>query len=271
MFYRLKDQWQCGLFSLNDADGKIIDIEKTFQPKPKILLSIVKLGLLGWMIQALVNSLATISYSPPVFWMAFLTNWQGLLNLAYLFCSMLLMVIPRLSQQVDGEPNRKTQMIFVKITWFLYTASINLSLLASLLYWFLEYDPEKALSYKDLMMHGVIFIFVFVDGMIINRIPIRLKQILWVEVVPIMYLLWTIIHLYSGIGNPLSGGEALYEAVDFKATPVFASILVVVLTIIVVPALFIVLYLISSLFKKRYLASFPDDNSGERIMDDEGV
>ena len=87
---------------------------------------------------------------------------------------------------------------------------------------------------------------IIIDGMVINRIPIRLRQLVWVEAVSLFYLLWNIIQQYSCIENPNRDDDdtvALYDSLDFKKNAGAAVILCVLLILIAIPALFILLML----------------------------
>lgn len=44
-----------------------------------------------------------------------------------------------------------------------------------------------------------------VDGFVPNPVPLQFKQFVFFQSFSFLYLLWNIIHAYSGIGNPYDG------------------------------------------------------------------
>ena len=244
---RIKEQLSYGVFELSDAEGRTVDTRRTFKPDPKLFWLVVKLGLLAWVIQAIAFDISATR--TPSFWMAYLTNWAAVLVLIYFVGSLLLAAVIPIAQ------NENTS-IWIKTTWFFYTVSLNLSLLATILFWILVYEPTEPVEYNHVMMHGGTLILVVIDGMVINRIPIRLRQLMWVEAVSLAYLLWNIIQQFTFTKNPNRDDDetvAIYNSVDFRNKPGATVILCVLLLVIAVPVIFIVLMLFSSLFKTRYV------------------
>ena len=271
MWSRIKQQTSYGVFDLSDADGRTVDTRQTFKPDPKLFWLVVKLGLLAWVIQTVAFSILAID--TPSFWIAYLTNWSVVLVLVYFVGSFLMVagVIPISSSQ-NHEQQQQNANIWMKTTWFFYTVSINLSLLSTILFWILVYDPTVPLRYDHVMNHGGTLILIIIDGMVINRIPIRLRQLVWVEAVSLCYLLWNIIQQYSSIENPNRDDDdtvALYDSLDFKKNAGAAVILCVLLILLAIPALFILLMLFSSMFKTRYVRA--DDEDKPRVVFDEEV
>lgn len=277
LFNRIKAEWKLHTFALDDVNGDILDIEKTFTPKPKPILLIVKLGFLGWVIQVIAHDISRTDF--PGYWLAFMTNWQCVFILAYFTCSFLLMTpliqVPLVSQYnndeiasnlVFGSSNaRNFVIIWIKSTWLLYAISLNIGLLATILFWVLVYDANTFYNpYDDIMRHGILFTMVFIDGMVINRIPIRLKQLVWVEAVDVSYVVWLAIHQFASIGNPfVDGRDVLYDSIDFQKSPLFAFVLIFCLAVFAVPLFFTLFMTISSFIKPRSLIHTTDDNVDE--------
>ena len=75
------------------------------------------------------------------------------------------------------------------------------------------------------MKHGVLAIFTTIDVIVINRIPIRLKQIGYVYLFQLTYFLWSIIHFAFDIGTPYGDNDtstdddAIYSVVNWKKRP----------------------------------------------------
>ena len=80
----------------------------------------------------------------------------------------------------------------------------------SLLYWILVFSGGA--SYVDIMLHGVGALLIFFDAIVINRIPLRMKQFLFYEAFSLLYTLWTLVFTYSDLANPYQ--EAGYKDDD---------------------------------------------------------
>ena len=52
-------------------------------------------------------------------------------------------------------------------------------ILICILYWYLEFDGS--IDYVNVMSHGGGILLIIFDGIVVNRIPIRAKQLIFVE------------------------------------------------------------------------------------------
>ena len=153
-----------------------------------------------------------------------------------------------------------TVKLWIRIAMFSFITSINIALMASFLYWLIIFDPNiEELDYERIMSHGILFFMVLFDGMIVNRIPIQLKQIFFVQGLALAYTLWLIIQSFSpSIGNPYSEDyESVYEIVNFNEHPGKSAILCSLCVFIASPSTFFAIFLLSLLFKPRYHHSPP--------------
>jgi len=121
------------------------------------------------------------------------------------------------------------------------------------------FDYESIPLYRQVMSHGITFIFVIIDGLILNRAPIRLKQLLMVIFVPIFYIIWTIIHSFTDIGNPWRTDEdpdtdddALYGVLNWNQRPTQTAINSCVVILFVSPLVFHIFWFLSLVVKPRY-------------------
>jgi hypothetical protein len=254
---RFTAEWRLGMFSLEDTEGKTLDLEKTFKPTPKVAFSCFKLFLLIWIVS--INCITIVRAEPPSFWPALLTNWTATIVTLYFLASFTAMTILPI-QQKEGAT------IWIRMTWVLYSLSLNLSLVVTILFWSLV---GGEIEYTTVMQHGGFLLFVLVDGMLINRIPIRFKQIIWVEVIGISYFLWTIIHASTSIGNPFNNSgnpdiddDALYGVINWKKNAEIAGIVFVGMIVVGVPVLYLLLWLLSLLFKPQHYIT--DDDQARR-------
>jgi hypothetical protein len=259
---RLIAEWRLGMFSLEDTEGNTLDLEKTFKPEPKFAFLFIKMFFLLWIVS--VNCLTIVRSESPGFWPALLGNWTATGVTLYFLASLSVMTIVPISQ-TEGTK------IWIRMTWVLYTLTLNLGLIVTFLFWFLENDGG-AVTYVNVMQHGIFFLFVLIDGMLINRIPIRLKQLLCLEAIGGLYLIWTIIHAVTSVGNPLSNSgnpdnddDALYDVVNWKLRAGIAVILSIILAIFAVPILYLFLWVLSLLFKPRHYVTV--EHHGRRDND----
>lgn len=235
--------WKLNMFSLKNTNGEILNIPKTFQHKPKFLWGVIKLGLLVWTIQIMTSTILGAKSNPT--WLGQLTNWQQVFISAYLTGSFVLQVIPFPATMQQDNGNGKASVL-VRVVLAFYVLSIIFGFIATILFWILVYKPSWIVSYNMIMPHGITFLFVILDGMIINRIPIRLKQFIIVEGVIIAYLLWTVIHGFSF-------DYELYAVVDWRDKPGATAILVLIIALVAVPVAFFLIWFINELVvKPRY-------------------
>jgi len=250
---RLVEEWRLGMYSLEESSGEIIDLEKVFKPCPFRLWGVVKFGLFAWTLEVNIHSIVTHTE----LWMAFLTNWQTLIVLAYISASLLVHVnVLPVSENEKGQVN-----IWTRLTWTLYTVSLSLSLFAAIMFWYLVYTGG-GIDYIMVMPHGGVFVFVLLDGMFINRIPIRLRQLFWLEGLGLLFMLWTLIFAFSGFDNsvrsdedPATDDDALYGVLNWEKRTQGAGILCAIIFFIIFPFLFHCLWLFSLLLNPKYKES----------------
>lgn len=99
-------------------------------------------------------------------------------------------------------------------------------------------------------------ILVLIDGFVLSRIPIRMKQLIFIEVLAILFILWTVIHAYSGIGNPYKDDgsrddDALYESLRWKTNTSGTAILSVLVVFVLSPLVFLLCRALSRLLPRR--------------------
>lgn len=146
----------------------------------------------------------------------------------------------------------------VKITWFLYNLVANSVLIVAMLYWLLDYDPDNKITFNVFSPHGATAVVAVVEGLVVNRIPIRFHH-WWVSVVPfqLVYTGWTILHsVVFDLGNPNHSDEddetnddAIYPALDWVGDAVGATILIAIVVLVLGPLLQLILFSLS--FRSR--------------------
>ncbi|KAL3822566.1 hypothetical protein ACHAXA_007677 [Cyclostephanos tholiformis] len=234
-------------------------VVETFSPHPRILYTGAKISLVAWIVSVVGMSIANTTHKS--FWLAYLTHWVLVISTAYIILSVLSAVYlalhpPARSDNLDGVMG-----VLVKSTWALFAIAAPGQVMVTILYWTLEFDVDDEVTYVNVMTHGIVMLVIMFDGFILSRIPIRMKQFVLFESVAALYILWTIIHDYSGIGNPYADGEtstqnddAIYESIAWKNNIDGAAIICVVALIVANPVIFMACRTLSRLLPRRLCA-----------------
>lgn len=230
----LRNQCELSSFDLNDSNGKFIDIKATFalpstpsngtnnsnnnknnRYQCVFYHGILKTILLCWTMSVVIME---IQVSQTPFWLAYLTTWGLLSTLLCNTFNLFLFVYMRMCKQdyysTGSRRSRSSSTStsstavgwIIIIPWIVSIVTINIGLLIMILYWGLLYSGYK-IYYLDVMKHGVLAIFTTIDVIVINRIPIRLKQIGYVHLFQLTYFLWSIIHFAFDIGTPYGDND----------------------------------------------------------------
>jgi hypothetical protein len=106
------------------------------------------------------------------------------------------------------------------------------------------------------MLHGVGVILILIDGFIINRAPLRMKQFVLYETFAVAYTLWSIIFSYSDLTNPwqeagYQDDDAIYPPLRWKTNTISVIVLCAILFLVVNPAVFLVCRWISRMLPMR--------------------
>jgi len=127
----------------------------------------------------------------------------------------------------------------------------------------LIYDSDTQITYLTLMLHGIVNIFVLVDGLLSNKIPVRMKHVLVVAVLSLCWVFWSVLHDLSSLSNPNLGDsssevgdsaddDAIYSTIRWNHEPLSAAILSFLVIFIVEPLLLSLIWL-CSLRNRRYV------------------
>ena len=154
----------------------------------------------------------------------------------------------------------------IKITWLLYSTTAPLSLAIGMLYWIgiaPGQSPQDSMTYVCIMEHGVIGLTVLIDGVMVGSIPVRAKQYVFLLVVCISYLLWSLVNYILKLGNgewgPAYDDDSLYPVLNWswesrRVAAIVSSFAIIVLC----PVLFWVVWMLS-------IASLESNNNTEDI------
>lgn len=237
----------------------LIDVSKTFCPRPHIPFTAAKAFLTAWVIALMALSIEQTQFES--FWLAYLTHWGWTVTVAYFLFSLGTACYFSKCEHADGGGGK---VVLAKITWSLLAIALPGEVIICLLFWFLEFDGT--VQYVSLMLHGIGILLIAIDGFLINRIPLRMKQFVLFEAFAALYLIWNIVFSFSGIGNPYkeSGAQdddAIYSSMRWKTSTSSAVTIAVLVLLVANPILFLLCRAVSRLFPRRLVAT--ETKSGE--------
>jgi hypothetical protein len=262
----IKEQEEANITStVNVVDNKAcrLDIVETFSPHPRIPYIGAKMSLAAWIVSVMASSIKNATYQS--FWLAYLTHWGLVVTSLYILMSAACAVYLAMRPPVNSGEFEGGVGLLIKSTWALFAIAAPAEVMIAILYWILEF--EGTVGYVGLMVHGIAMVLIMIDGFILSRIPLRMKQFILFESFASIYILWTAIHAYSGIGNPYANGEtptqdddAIYGSIAWKNDNTGTVMLVVVVLIVANPVVFMVCRTLSWLLPRRLCSLTPFSN-----------
>ena len=239
----------CGLpmFSLKDPNGKQLDLERCFKfghIYSAWYISLAKFVLLGICVATYVYGF--LEYQYRHWFMSYVSYWTLLETCIYLVFSFGLSLM------------KQPYMWIINVTWVMLLVVIVKGIVVVLLFWGTEYDWSAGVppTLFKVASHGISWACAIVDGMIINKTPIRLKHYYFVLAFTLLFLIWTIIQGMIPIDNPWTDDEdnteRLYNILDWQNEPVQATIVSVLVCFVALP-LFTTIFWSFSLCYRKYI------------------
>lgn len=220
------------LFTIKETTGKYVDIPASFAPRPKWWMVLFKFVIFVVVAYMLVGEI--IKTSPKAFFFATFDHWALTVTTMYLFMSLVGNITRKASSDPDFASGKYLPTMWHKITWVLFEIAAPSQLLATIAFWAFEYegvDPEIML-----MVHGIVLVLLLMEGLGVNRIPVRINHQWFFLAFIYAFLLWTLIHSYTQIGNPAKFGEiSLYSFLQWNVTPVQAVLSTILILIVIAP------------------------------------
>lgn len=133
---------------------------------------------------------------------------------------------------------------------------------------------DGTVRYVSVMVHGGAAILIMIDAFILSRIPLRMKQFILSELFAILYILWTVVHAYSGLGNPYvdtdedKTDDAIYSTLAWKNNTTTAAIVSLGVVFIANPVIFLFCRALSRILPRR-LCEVSDEQGSAKLHDDE--
>lgn len=251
--------------------ARLLDIEKTFSPSPRLPYIGAKLFLMTWVISVMALSIKNAIHQS--FWLAFLTHWGLVLTSLYFIMSVVCAVYFAMHPPENTGELKGGVGLLVKTTWALFAIVLPAEVVITLLFWVLQFDGTA--TYVDVMAHAVVMVLIAIDG-ILSRIPLRMKQLLIYEVFTALYVIWNVVHAYSGIGNPYvddgsQDDDAIYPSLKWKKNPGSSTILSVLVLFVVNPIVFMLCRAVLRLFPRRLYENSDKERKTHDGNDEEAV
>ena len=126
--------------------------------------------------------------------------------------------------------------------WGLYSLSAPSILISTVLYWTVEYDRGRVdVSMENLMSHGIVMLMMLVDGLVIGRIPMRIKQIVYIFIATVAFIVWTVIDDLIVKGND-TAKDAVGNVFNWGTNPLWAALWTTIALLLIVPVAFYVIW-----------------------------
>jgi hypothetical protein len=197
-------------FSSDDATGLTIDIGESFGPS-SVWAILAKVALAGFTIFTWVSMFLASDYKG--FFFAYLTIWTLTLQVgngttiphtcfptvtrhhfpvALSFTAIFACPSNSTPHQIITFVISFEQLVYhvfsvwlslspppgintrVKIAWYFFNMVSNTGILVALLWWGTVYDPDENLTFNLVAPHSATVVVCLVDGLVVNRIPVRL-------------------------------------------------------------------------------------------------
>lgn len=188
------------------SSTNIIDVPSSFS-LPVNKTNARKAVIISWKLGVLALELFTFIFKIGYldtprwdgFYFAYLTHLSLMVCIVYSLVSLANTLSPLPKADAEGVVSRRT--VF---TWVMFVLAGNSQLTVTVLYWGLVYDGGMPNS-TAIFGHGGVLVPVWLDGLLINRMPVRLRH--WFEIcLPtyIMYAIWTVLQseLVFAVKNP---------------------------------------------------------------------
>lgn len=189
-------------YTVMEVNGRVVDVQKTFDFKPVWVAWIFKLICLGLGVTTMVFDL--LWYEGDYnFYMAYLESWFLSMAILYLICSTMITIscgFPR--QPILGAERTNWNVCF---TWGFYPVVFIMGMTNLLQYWFFASDEDgfiRDIDYFAIIKNAALPLLLLIEGQLINRIPIRWSHLAWSQLALVVYMGWSMIHFLLGIGNP---------------------------------------------------------------------
>lgn len=253
-------------FTLLEVNGYVIDVQRTFAAKPSWFVVLAKAAITGVTMDVFVRDLLNYTGTPS-FWLAYYANWATILTLMYLYMSLFNSLCCCGTNSTTPQPTayENRASCGIAFTWCMWVLALSYQFLNFFSYWSLVFYTLEdlnslvdAVSYFTVMKSFGVFALLIVEGQVLNRIPMRWAHLTIAELGFLSYLIWSLIHFASGMGNPdvtegTEGSDSIYVFLNWDDAHLNETAAGCGITMmIVLPAIWFVFYVLSWPFR-RYM------------------
>jgi hypothetical protein len=246
-------------FGTTDATGKPLDFTRSLASGHPLVIA-YKLMMVGVLLATFVHGLATYPHKPCVFRLSYLTIWSLIWAIIYSLSSLYLSIstaLFRKQQQPQEEQQQQPPCWLTYWTWVWYSIAVNNAIIVTGLYWGIEYERNlyPVLDFNSYTDHGGSGILLLIEGLLINRVPIRIKHYFAVLLFAILYVVWTAIHDIVLTVNPQSGDDKpLFPLLPWEEDVIGAVTVILMVLFVLIPLLHVFVWVLSTL-GRRYVTS----------------
>ncbi|CAB9516478.1 expressed unknown protein [Seminavis robusta] len=197
-------------FSAREVTGQVLNGPNSFAPAGLCTL-LAKTIVMSWSMSLFVIGLLSRSEPPMAFFFAYLTNITLLIACLYLLLSWWNSLLSTICTSTTTNIGWMHH-----ISWALFAVAAPGEIIVTVGYWTMDWDGKLTtlLDYYNIMTHGGVMILVLLEGLFINRIPLRVRHYGLLALYMMAYLIWTFVHAWFLIGDPTSeDDDAIYEGV----------------------------------------------------------
>jgi hypothetical protein len=110
----------------------------------------------------------------PIFQLAYMAQWANVTNSLYSVGSVLNTLLAAAATPPPQPPDPATAGLLNRFTWVLCELAVHLGAGATLFFWYVVFDPAVHLELcYALATHGGLWVLILLDGLVVNRIPLR--------------------------------------------------------------------------------------------------
>lgn len=232
------------------ATSRKIDIPESFAPAT-CRAFLFKSASLGLAVATMVYGI--VAAQQKEYYFAYFVHWALLLSCLYFASSFSNTVLASRTPQPPDTAGCR-----IRTTWVLFEMAMHTELLSVIVFWLFQYQPGVTpMTFLSVVPHSVIAFLVFVDGNIVNRIPVRWTH--WYGfVLPLemLYVGWTVVYdlIVANSAGAGAENESLYDSLSWKEDWQRALIVSVIALFGVGPALYLLMWIISAYYLPCFCA-----------------
>ncbi|CAJ1927104.1 unnamed protein product [Cylindrotheca closterium] len=214
-------------------------------------VGMLKLLSLALVVAALVY--AFLQFPVTAWFPAYLTPWGVFFCTWYLAASLFLTTCNYANP--ENTNHFESASVLTKFAWVMFSVASVVECCIVVVYWAFEYDPSRhSLNLNNLNMHGICMLIVLLQGFVVDRVPVRIKHMIFTFFIGCLMCGWLAIQNVALKYNPMQDDDddALYDVMKWRENPTGAAILSVAILFGAIPLFTSLLWLIS-LPKRRYL------------------